>query len=118
MTIALAKKDQNMTIWYSTRVLKYFHPSFFHCYYAGKETYESGLTYISNTTFNDIGYNLIYKSGQIIDAGRIIYQVTQQAPNITDRDYYVIARSAGQFINIILEPDSPRTAYPPIWPRG
>lgn len=38
-TVSLIALNENRTVWYSTRVLKYLHPSCFHCYYAGKETY-------------------------------------------------------------------------------
>lgn len=40
----------------------------------------------------------------MVDQARIIVQVWSQA-SLSDRDYYVIARSAGSFINIVLEPN-------------
>ncbi|TNV73762.1 hypothetical protein FGO68_gene5605 [Halteria grandinella] len=116
MTLAISDSDQNETIWYSTRMLKFLHPSLYHCYYAGKQTYLSALTYSSKTRFNDIAYNLLYKSGQMVDQGRIIYQVLQKK-DIIDRDYYVVTRSVGSLINIVLQPDTERVYYAPLWPR-
>jgi hypothetical protein len=43
LSIAISNNDQNNTVYYSTRALKYTHPSLFHCYYAGKETYTTYL---------------------------------------------------------------------------
>lgn len=101
MTISLIKNNENDSVWYSTRVLKYFHPSIFHCYYAGKETVISFTKYLSITSWKDILYNVIYKTGYMIDQGRIIYQMIRLGTYL-DREIYVIARSLGTFINIIL----------------
>jgi hypothetical protein len=111
MTLAVKDDDQNETVWYSTRVLKYFHPSLFHCYFAGKETYLSFESYIFNASLKDILYNLIYKTGLFMDQLRIIYYLVFFESPLDDREVYVIARSFGALFNILLEPDSPRPVY-------
>ena len=67
MSLAIYEKNENRSVWFTTRVLKYMHPSAFHCYYAGKETYISFSNYLMTTTFKDIVYNLVYKTGLMID---------------------------------------------------
>lgn len=47
----------------------------------------------------------------MFDQGRIIYKLVKRG-TYEDREVYVIARSLGAFINIIMQPDNPRTAYP------
>ncbi len=59
-TEGVKDRDENDTVWYSTRMLKYFHPSAFHCYYAGKEAYLTAELYVEITSWKDIMYNLIY----------------------------------------------------------
>lgn len=54
-------------------MLKYFHPSLFNCYYAGKETYQSFWLYLTSTSWKDIAYNCMYKSGFFLDSIRTIY---------------------------------------------
>jgi hypothetical protein len=60
-------KNENDTVWFSTRILKWFHPSIYHCYYAGKETYISFYRYLTITSYKDILYNMIYKTGKMFD---------------------------------------------------
>ena len=43
MSIAMNNSDENNTVYFATRGLKYFHPSAFACYYSGRETYETYL---------------------------------------------------------------------------
>jgi len=66
-------KNENYTVWYLTRVLKYMHPSSFHCYFAGKETYLSFYKYLTATSWKDIMYNVVYKTGKFADQIRLIY---------------------------------------------
>ena len=60
-------RDENKTVWYLTRTLKYMHPSAFHCYYAGKETSISFYHYLTATSWKDIMYNVVYKTGKMAD---------------------------------------------------
>lgn len=102
--------NENATLWYWTRVLKYTHPSAFHCYFAGKETGVTFYQYASFTSAKDIGYNVVYKTGKMFDQIRVIYRLISRG-NLQDRDIYVIARSIGILMNIILQSDAPRAQY-------
>lgn len=42
----IADNNENRTVYLLTRVLKHLHPTLFHCYYSGKETYETMLLYL------------------------------------------------------------------------
>jgi len=97
----MVTKNENRTVWYLTRVLKYMHPSSFHCYFAGKETYLSFYKYLTATSVKDLMYNVVYKTGKMADQIRIIYKLISNG-NLRDREYYVISRSVGSLINIIL----------------
>ena len=79
-TIMWSKKDENQTVWFFTRTLKWFHPSLFHCYYAGKETYLSFYKYLTGTSWKDILYNLVYKTGNMCDQVRVIYKLLTSGP--------------------------------------
>lgn len=94
-------RDENQTVWYLTRTLKYMHPSAFHCYYAGKETSTSFYHYLTATSWKDIMYNVVYKTGKMADQIRVIYRLLARG-DLQDRDIYVIARSVGSLINIVL----------------
>jgi hypothetical protein len=83
-TLSHQAQNENLTVWFGTRVLKYLNPSLFHCYYAGKETVITIETYYETTTWRDIVYNLIYKSGQVLDQLRIIYYLITGA-SISDQ---------------------------------
>lgn len=115
MSLALYERDQNQSVWYTTRVLKFMHPSGFHCYYAGKETYTSFSKYLSTTSWKDILYNVVYKTGLMMDQSRIIAKLAMKNDTLSDREVYVVARSVGSFINIVLQTDSARPYYPPLW---
>ena len=62
------------------------------------------MAYITTTSYKDILYNLVYKTGQMLDELRIIYFLIYQNGPIGDKQIYVISRSAGTLINIILDP--------------
>jgi hypothetical protein len=94
MTIAVGQSNENNTVWFTTRVLKYFHPSAFHCYFAGKETYTSFRKYLTETSWKDIMYNLVYKTGLMFDQIRVINRLYNKE-QVEDRDVYVVARSIG-----------------------
>lgn len=51
LTVALEDDNENYTVWYSTRMLKYMSPSLYHCYYAGKETYNAYVMYEQIDTY-------------------------------------------------------------------
>lgn len=110
MSAAIDNNDENNTVYYSTRALKYFNPSLFHCYFAAKETFLTLETYLSINSEKDINYNLMYKTGQMFDQVRIIEKV-RAIGTFYDRDVYVIAKALGTIINIILSPDLPRIQY-------
>lgn len=59
-TYGVIDRNENDTVWFSTRMLKYFHPSAFHCYYAGKEAYLAAEMYLYITSTKDLLYNLVY----------------------------------------------------------
>ncbi len=48
---AILNVDEERIVYYSTRVLKYVHPSLYYCYYAGKDTYETGYTIVTETSY-------------------------------------------------------------------
>jgi hypothetical protein len=77
-TNATISNDTNSTVWFYSRVLKYMHPSAFHCYFAGKETYMSFEKYIKETSKKDIWYNIIYKTGKMCDQIRVIYRLMKK----------------------------------------
>ena len=77
------------------------HPSSFHCYFAGKETYTSIFSYSSDTSLRVIIYNLVYKTGLIFDQIRVMYKLANKNV-VQDRDVYVIAKSAGNLFNVVL----------------
>ena len=101
-------QNENATLWYWTRVLKYTHPAAFHCYFAGKETGVSFYRYASYTSVKDIGYNVVYKTGKMFDQIRVIYRLMGKGGELRDRDVYVIARCVGALMNIVLQSDAPR----------
>lgn len=39
-------EDENNTVYFSTRALKYVHPCMFHCYFSGKETVQTLNEYL------------------------------------------------------------------------
>jgi hypothetical protein len=59
----ISVNNENRTVYYSSRALKYMHPSLFHCYYAGKETWLTFLSYLDLNSAKDISYNMMYKTG-------------------------------------------------------
>lgn len=44
--IAYENRNENFTVWYATRALKYMHPSLFHCFYSYVEAYETIQSYL------------------------------------------------------------------------
>ena len=95
--------NERKIVYYSTRMLKYMHPSLYHCYYAGKETYEAYAMYQELTSARDILYNLVYQTGSMCDNVRIIYQLVKKG-TFSDADIYVMARSVGAIVNLIISP--------------
>ena len=83
-TKSILAGNENRTVYYSTRILKWMHPSAFHCYYAGKETIDTIRRYLRVNSWKDVMYNLVYKMGQILDQVRIIDKVMAQ--NIVLKD--------------------------------
>ena len=57
--------------------------------------------YLTKTSVKDIFYNLVYKTGKLTDQIRLIYKLLTKG-DLLDRDYYVLSRSVGRLINIIL----------------
>ena len=106
-TLALESHDNNRSLYYSTRILKWTHPSLYHCYYAGKETYLSFEGYITLDSYKDITYNVVYKTGLMFDQIRIIYDI-YSGGIFYDKYVYVISRSIGRMLNIVVNPDVPR----------
>lgn len=72
---AIQEANEENILYYSTRVLKYTHPSLYYCYYAGKETIVMGYQYATGTSYQEIIYNLIYKTSYFTDNVRIIFQI-------------------------------------------
>jgi hypothetical protein len=58
-------------------------------------------------TWKDILYNIVYKTGSIFDQIRIMYAMIDKGTYL-DKEVYVISRSIGGIINVILSPDVPR----------
>lgn len=59
-------------------------------------------------------YNLVYKTGLIFDQMRLIYRL-YNIEVVEDRDVYVMARSLGNLINIVLQSDASRKDYPDLY---
>lgn len=110
MSIAINKSDENNTVYFATRALKFFHPSAFSCYYSGRETYETYLQYRAINSGKDVSYNSLYKTGQMSDQLRILEAMINSG-TYYDREVYVLFRAIGTIINIVLSPYNPRTDY-------
>jgi len=67
LTTAISKEDENNTVYYSTRLLKYMHPCLYHCYFAEKETEATYNQYLTINSEEDIYYNALYKTGQMVN---------------------------------------------------
>ena len=59
-------------------------------------------------------YNMVYKTGLMFDQIRVINRLYNKE-KVEDRDVYVVARSLGQIINIILQSDARRINYPDLY---
>eukprot|EP00347_Sterkiella_histriomuscorum_P009733 403340092 len=110
LSTAISANNENRTVFYATRALKYVHPSAFHCYYSGKETAATYQQYREINSPKDVSYNAIYKTGQMTDQIRII-QAMMNLAQYTDRQLYVIFRGIGTIINVLLSPFTPRKEY-------
>ncbi|CDW83524.1 UNKNOWN [Stylonychia lemnae] len=110
LTTAVQKTDENNTVYYSTRLLKYMHPSLFHCYYAEKEAENTLNQYLEINSGEDISYNALYKTGQMVNQVKIMAKMIDLG-QYTDRQLYVIARAAGTIVNLVLSPYNPRIQY-------
>ena len=110
MSTAINNNDENNTVYYSTRALKYFHPSAFACYYSGKETYETYVQYSEINNPKDVSYNAMYKTGQMTDQVRIMLAMINKGTYF-DREVYVLFRAIGTIFNIVLSPYLPRREY-------
>jgi hypothetical protein len=95
--------DLNEEVWYGTRVLKYFHPTGFHCYYTYQETDIAIMEYLQLNSVGDILHNLIYKTGLMFNNIRIIWKIINIG-EYEDRDWYVIFQSIGALVYIIFTP--------------
>lgn len=96
-TLGVEKKSVNNTVYYSTRIVKYIHPVLFHCYYAGKETYLSFLSYLALNSITTVIFNIIYKTKPLFNDLRTLnYLIVTHS--YEDRDLYVIMRSIGDIL--------------------
>ena len=108
--IAYEHRNENYTVWYATRALKYMHPSLFHCFYSVQEAYETIQSFMQIDNYRDITYNLIYKTGQIYDQVRIINAIIGYA-TYYDRQVYVLTKAIGSILQLLISPTYPRKDY-------
>ena len=102
-TASVQNKSVNSSVFYGSRILKYFHPSTYHCYYAGKETYTAFSKYMVLNSINNVFDNMIYKTGQVFTNLRIIYKMIKLGTYL-DKEMYVIMRSVGSIMNELFSP--------------
>lgn len=102
-TASVQNKSLNDSMFYGSRILKYFHPATYHCYYAGKETYTAFSKYMVLNSINDVLNNIIYKTGKVFTNLRIIYKMITTGTYL-DKELYVITRSLGSILNNLFTP--------------
>ncbi len=71
------------------------------------------MDYSQSTSSKDMLYNLVYKTGYMMDLGRIIYKLLSK-DTLLDKEIYVVAKSFGSYINVLLQTDLARPYYAPL----
>ena len=63
----------NPFVYNSMMILEVQYPLSFHCYYAGKESYVTIMSYIEVQSWEEILINILNGTAEMIDAMRLMY---------------------------------------------